>query len=146
MRFYNFINEDKIQDALDLPEPKVNQDYPDEKVKRYLEIIDSALSKMKNKEENDTNDAIVADLRDKRKKWSNIGKETKAVKIKTEQQPEQQEEQPEPEQQEESKIKKYFSNKIEEDHKTQKRFEKLMKDFKAGKITKEEMLKKMKGK
>lgn len=82
MRLKNFLNEDIVKQALDLPEPETGGDYPSEKVKRYLDMINKALEAMKKKEENDANDAIVADLRDKKEKWSNIDKETKPVKLK----------------------------------------------------------------
>lgn len=101
MYFYRFINEDKVKDALNLPEPKVGDEYPPEKVKRYINMIDSALAEMKNKEENDANDSIVQDLRDKKKKWQNVDKETKPTKTKLEVPPDQQQEEPPPEQQQE---------------------------------------------
>lgn len=73
MKFYKFLNEeDIIQKALNLDEPEKGEEYPPEKVKRYLDIIDKALEAMKNAENNDANDAIVEDLRDKKKKWSNV--------------------------------------------------------------------------
>lgn len=110
-----YIIENDIIKALNLPEPKIGRDYPSEKVKRYLKIIDAALEAMKNKEENDYNDAVVEDLRDKRKKWKNVDKETEPVKTKTEvppedvQEPEQPkekpQEQPEPQKQEDIIIK-----------------------------------------
>ena len=85
MKFKRYITEENIvTKALGLPEPKVGGSYADEKVKRYLDIIDQALKAMGKKEENDTNDAIVQDLRDKKKKWSNVDKETKPVKVKKE--------------------------------------------------------------
>lgn len=84
MKFYKFINEDKISAALSLPEPEVGGDYPKEKVERYIKIIDAAMSAMTKKEESEANDAIVADLRDKKKKWQNVKKETKPVKTKLE--------------------------------------------------------------
>jgi hypothetical protein len=125
MKFYNFLNEeDIIQKGLNIPEPKIGGSYPEEKVKRYLDIIDSALTAMKNKEENEANDAIVQDLRDKKKKWSNVDKETKPVKTKQEIPPEQQDQEMPPEQQQESTIKRMFEGKM--------RLEK--KDSKASKI------------
>jgi hypothetical protein len=85
MKFLKYITEENVvSKALALPEPKVGGSYPDEKVKRYLDLIDQALNAMKKKEENDTNDAIVQDLRDKKKKWSNVDKETKPIKVKKE--------------------------------------------------------------
>jgi cobalamin biosynthesis protein CobT len=89
LRLQDFINEDAVSKALDLPEPEVDGDYPPEKVKRYLEMINKALEAMKSKEENDANDGIVADLRDKKKKWGSVDKETKPVKTKQEIPPEQ---------------------------------------------------------
>lgn len=69
-----------VKKALSIPEPKVGGDYPSEKVDRYLELIQKALDQMKSAENNDANDSIVADLRDKKKKWSNVGKETEPAK------------------------------------------------------------------
>lgn len=90
MKLKKFLIESDISKALDLPEPEVGEDYPSEKAKRYIDIIDKALESMKSKEENDSNDAIVADLRDKKKKWSNVDKETKPTKVKKDIPPEQQ--------------------------------------------------------
>lgn len=89
MRYHKFLlKEDEISQALKIEEPKIGRNYPSEKVKRYMEMIDNALEAMKSKEENETNDAIVQDLRDKKKKWSNVKKETKPVKTQTEVPPE----------------------------------------------------------
>jgi hypothetical protein len=94
-KFEKYLTEDTVAKALNLPEPKVGSDYPSEKVKRYLKIIDNALEAMKSKEENDANDAIIEDLRDKRKKWKNVDKETEPKKTKLELPPDQmQQEQP----------------------------------------------------
>lgn len=113
MKFHKFINEDRIQDALSLPEPKIGNDYATEKIKRYLKIIEDALKAMKNKEENDANDAIIQDLRNKKKAWKNVNQETKPVKTKTEIPPEKEEEPPpeeEPKQQpQESKLSQFLS-------------------------------------
>ncbi len=95
MKYYNFLNEDVISKALNLPEPKIGGDYASEKVKRYIKMIEAALSAMKKKEENDANDAIVQDLRNKKKAWQNVDKETKPVKTKTEVPPDQEEQPPE---------------------------------------------------
>jgi hypothetical protein len=100
MKYYEFLlNEDAVSKALGLPEPKVGGDYPSEKVKRYIKMIDAALAAMKNKEENEANDAIVGDLRDKKKKWKNVDKETEPKKTITEPPPDQGEEEPPPEDQ-----------------------------------------------
>lgn len=99
MKLQKYLNEGAVSKALDLPEPKVGGDYPPEKVKRYIEIIDKALAEMSNKEESESNDAIVADLRDKKKKWKNVKQEVKPKKTKTEPPPEQQQEEPPPEEQ-----------------------------------------------
>lgn len=73
MRYFKYITEeDTIQKALNIPEPEIGSEYPEEKVQRYLKIIDDALSVMQNKKENNANDSIVQDLRDKKKKWSNV--------------------------------------------------------------------------
>ena len=76
-------------------------------------MIDDALAAMKSKEENETNDAIVQDLRDKKKKWANVDKETEPKKTVTEPPPEQEpppEKEPPPEgEQKESKIFKLFA-------------------------------------
>lgn len=100
MRYFNYlINEGVVQQALGLDEPETGKNYPSEKVKRYIELINKALEAMKSKEENDTNDAIVQDLRDKKKKWSNVKSETKPKKTKLEVPPDQQQqEEPPPEQ------------------------------------------------
>lgn len=147
MRYSNYLKEDSITKALNLEEPKIGSEYPSEKIERYLKIIDAAIKDMTKKEENDSNDSIIADLRDKKKKWENVKKETKPVKTKLEVPPEQEEEPPpeeppakEPPPPNESRLIKYI---IAEDYKTQKYFEKLLDDFKAGKITKKEMYKKM---
>ena len=69
MNLRQLLEGDIVDQALGLPEPAVGDDYASEKVKRYLEIINQALDAMRKKENNDENDAIVADLRDKKKKW-----------------------------------------------------------------------------
>jgi len=97
MRYLNYLNEDVISKALALDEPEIGKDYPPEKAKRYVELINKALEAMKSKEENDANDAIVQDLRDKKKKWSNVKGETKPKKTKLEVPPDQQQEEPPPE-------------------------------------------------
>jgi hypothetical protein len=106
MRFNNYLTEDIVSKALSIPEPKVGQKYPPEKAKRYVEIIDKALASMRDREESDTNDAIVEDLRDKKQKWSNVKKATKPTITKKEEPieppPEQEpppEEEPPPEKQ-----------------------------------------------
>lgn len=107
MQYHKYLlKEDSVQKALSLPEPKVGENYAPEKVERYIKIIDSALEKMKSKKENDANDAIIQDLRNKRKAWGNVDKETKPVKVKKEEPP--------PEQappQQESKLCLYLKNK-----------------------------------
>lgn len=115
MRYYNYLNEDAISRALSLPEPKVGGQYAHEKVRRYLELINAALKEMESKEESDANDAIESDLRDKKKKWSNVNKETKPTKTKLEIPPDQQDEEPiskdqekQQPQQKESSISKFF--------------------------------------
>jgi hypothetical protein len=91
MGLRNYLTEeDIVTKALELPEPEVGGDYAPEKGKRYVEIINKALDAMKKKEENDANDAIVADLRNKKKAWKNVDKETKPVKTVKEIPPEQQ--------------------------------------------------------
>lgn len=100
MRYFKYLFENEISKALDLGDPHVGAEYPPEKVERYVEIIDKAIKVMKGREENDSNDAIVADLLSKRKKWLNMKKEIKPTKTKLEIPPEQEEE-PEPEQEEE---------------------------------------------
>jgi hypothetical protein len=130
MRYNNFLNEDVVSSALGLGEPEVGKSYPSEKVKRYLEMINKALSAMTKKEENDANDSIVQDLRDKKSKWSNVDKETKPKKTITEPPPEQQQEEPPPEEeqpppppkkkkkeeeeQQESKIKQFIGGTLDE--------------------------------
>lgn len=100
MRFNNYLTEDIVSKALSIPEPKVGQDYAPEKAKRYVEIIDKALASMRDREENDTNDSIVEDLRDKKQKWSNVKKTTKpTITKKEEPQEPPPEEEPPPEQQ-----------------------------------------------
>ena len=90
MKLRQLLEGNIVDQALALPEPEVGDDYASEKVKRYLEIINKALDSMKSKDNNDANDAIVADLRDKKKKWSGVDKETAPVKVKKEIPPEQQ--------------------------------------------------------
>lgn len=83
MKYMKYLKEnDAIQTALNLPEPEVGKKYADEEVERYLKIIQTALEAMKNKKENDTNDSIEEDLRDKKSKWENVDKETKPAKTK----------------------------------------------------------------
>jgi hypothetical protein len=107
MKFKKYLTEENvISKALALPEPEVGGEYPPEKVKRYLELINKALEAMKNKEENETNDAIVQDLRDKKKKWSNVDKETKPTKTKYAPPPK------DDEAQKESKLVNYFRRKL----------------------------------
>jgi hypothetical protein len=152
MRYLKYLTEDAVSKAMDLPEPKVGGKYPPEKVKRYVSIIDAGIQAMTKREESEANDAIVADLRDKKKKWSNVKKETKPVKTKLEVPPDQQEEPPPedqpPQQQqgdeEEPPVKESFLlYYMKESLENQKYFEKLLADLKKGKITKEEMYKKM---
>lgn len=100
MKLKQYLNEENIiQKALNLPEPEIGGDYAPEKIKRYLNVINQALNAMKNKKENEINDSIVQDLRDKKKKWTNIDKETKPIKVKQDIPPEgdAQQEQPPPE-------------------------------------------------
>lgn len=115
MRYLKYLKEDSVSKAMDLPEPKVGEDYPSEKIERYIEIINAALKDMTKRKESEANDAIISDLRDKKKKWSNVDKETKPTKTKLEVPPNQEEppppeeEEPPPEQQEESTfLKKCF--------------------------------------
>lgn len=82
MKYLKYLTEDTVTKALDLPEPEIGGDYATEKVERYIKMIEAALESMTKKEENDANDAIVQDLRDKKKKWNNVDKATKPVKIK----------------------------------------------------------------
>lgn len=100
MKYLKYLNEGSVQKALDLPEPKIGGDYAPEKVKRYIKMIDAALAEMSKKEENDANDAIVQDLRNKKKAWQNVDQETKPVKTKQELPPEEKEPPPEPEEKE----------------------------------------------
>lgn len=93
MKFKTYLKEDKVSAALDLPEPEVGAKYPDEKVKRYIETIDYGIKAMMKREESEANDAIMADLRDKKKKWQNVKKETKPTKTKLELPPDQDQEQ-----------------------------------------------------
>jgi hypothetical protein len=108
--------ESVISKALSLPEPKVGGEYPSEKVARYIKIIDNAIKAMAKKEESDTNDAIMEDLRDKKSKWKNVDKETKPTRTKLEVPPDQEEEPPpppeeeEPDQQKESRIRNIFNS------------------------------------
>jgi hypothetical protein len=97
MRYYKYLTEDAVSKALDIPEPEVGKKYPPEKVKRYVQTIDAAISAMTSKEESEANDAVVSDLRDKKSKWKGVKKETKPVKTKLEVPPDQEEEQPPPE-------------------------------------------------
>ena len=97
MRFTKYLKEDAVSAALDIPEPEVGKKYPSEKVKRYVEKINAGIQAMTKREESEANDAVMADLRDKKKKWSNVKKETKPVKTKLEVPPDQeQDEEPPP--------------------------------------------------
>jgi hypothetical protein len=132
MKYQNFlIKEDAVSSALGLDEPEVGKSYASEKVKRYVKMIDAALSAMKNKEENDANDSIVQDLRDKKKKWSSVDKETKPKKTITEPPPEQQQEEPPPEQEEEPPPPKEEEPPPEEEEdkkKKKKKFEQFLRN------------------
>lgn len=113
MKLLKYLTEENVvSKALSLPEPKVGGDYAPEKVKRYIEMINKALDAMKKKEENDTNDAIVQDLRNKKKAWQNVDKETKPVKVKKEEPveppPEEEEQEPQPPPQEQPTESKYL--------------------------------------
>ena len=101
MRYYTYLTEDAVSKALDIEEPEVGGKYPSEEVKRYLKAIDAGLKAMTSRDESEANDAIVADLRDKKKKWQNVKKETKPTKTKLELPPDQQDEEPPPEEDEE---------------------------------------------
>lgn len=97
MKFQNYLKEDAVSKALDIPEPDVGGKYPAEKVKRYVQDIDAGIQAMTKRDESEANDAIVADLRDKKNKWKNVKKETKPTKTKLELPPDQdQEEEPPP--------------------------------------------------
>jgi len=127
MRYNNFLlNEDAISKALGLGEPEVGKSYASEKVKRYIEMINAALTAVKSKEENDANDSIVQDLRDKKKKWSNVKQETKPKKTITEPPPEQQQEEPPPEEEEEPPPKK---KKEEEEQEEESKFKGFLKQL-----------------
>ena len=122
MNLRQLLEGDIVDQALGLPEPAVGDDYASEKVKRYLEIINQALDAMRKKENNDENDAIVADLRDKKKKWSGVDKETKPVKVKQEEPPpeddekgEKPEEEPPPEEEEPSEEEEEADKEEEEE-------------------------------
>lgn len=118
MRYFKYLTEDAVSKALDLEEPEVGGKYPDEKIERYIAMIDAGIKQMKSKEQNDANDSIVADLRDKKEKWSNVKKETKPVKTKLEVPPgeeegggppPQEEEEPPPEKEERQEESKLYS-------------------------------------
>jgi hypothetical protein len=94
MRFRKYLKEDAVSAALNIPEPEVGKKYPPEKVKRYIQQIDAAISAMAKKEESEANDAVISDLRDKKSKWSNVKKETKPTKTKQQEPPPDQEEPP----------------------------------------------------
>jgi len=103
MKYLKYLTEDTVTKALALPEPEIGGDYATEKVERYIKMIEAALDSMTKKKENDANDAIVQDLRDKKKKWKNVDKETKPVKVKKEEPPPEEappEEEPPPEEKE----------------------------------------------
>ena len=125
MRYFNYLKEGIVQKALALGEPETGKDYPPEKVKRYVEMINKALEAMKSKEENDTNDSIVQDLRDKKSKWSNVKQETKPKKTKLEVPPDQQQEEPPPEQEP-----------VQEPQPQESKLVKILKDKKTRKIKK----------
>lgn len=106
MRYLKYLKEeDAISRALDIEEPDVGAKYPHEKVERYIEMIDAGIKAMTKKEESEANDAIMADLRDKKDKWENVKKETKPTKTKLEVPPgeEDQGEPPPPEEEEDNR-------------------------------------------
>jgi len=82
MKYLKYLTEDTVTKALALPEPEIGGDYATEKVERYIKMIEAALDSMTKKKENDANDAIVQDLRTKKKAWENVDQQTKPVKIK----------------------------------------------------------------
>jgi hypothetical protein len=103
MKYLNYLIEDAIKKALAIKEPETGGKYPSEEVERYKKMIDAAMKQASKLEQSEANDAIIADLRDKKKKWSNVDSETKPVKIKQEEPPPEDQEQdgePPPEDQE----------------------------------------------
>ena len=109
MKYLQYLREDAIKKALAIKEPETGGEYPSEEIERYKKMIDAALKQASKLEQSEANDAIVADLRDKKKKWDNVDSETKPVKIKQEEPPEDQEEPP-PEDQEEPPPEKEEEN------------------------------------
>lgn len=87
MKYLNYLREDAIKKALAIKEPETGGKYPSEEVERYKKMIDAAMKQASKLEQSEANDAIIADLRDKKKKWSNVDSETKPVKIKQEEPP-----------------------------------------------------------
>lgn len=80
MKFEKYITENAVQKALAIKEPEVAKKYNDNLIKKYKDMIESALAEAEKMEDSDSKDAIVADLEDKLDKWNNVNKETTAPK------------------------------------------------------------------
>jgi hypothetical protein len=79
MRLKQYLmEEDVIQKGLSIEEPEVDEEYTDEQIKYNISILKKAIKEQKlNGIKSKSDNAILADLEDKLKKWKNIKKETK---------------------------------------------------------------------
>lgn len=102
MRLRYFLKEeDIVQTALDIIEPKVKGKYSERVIKNNKETIEKAISKV-GEPKDEAEEAILSDLEDKLEKWNNIEKETKpAGPIKSDNPPPEGGEEPPPEEEEE---------------------------------------------
>ena len=80
MRFSKYLKEDVIKTAINIEEPKIGRKYSDKLVTKRIDIIQSAIKKLEGQVDDESTEAVMADLEDKRGKWSNVDKETKAPK------------------------------------------------------------------
>jgi hypothetical protein len=82
MRFYKYLNEeDIVQKALSMDEPKTGKKYNKEDIEKKLDLLNKAIELQSNIYDNDQDneslEAILNDLLDKKDKWSNWKEEVK---------------------------------------------------------------------
>ena len=78
MRFVRYLKEDVIKQALNISEPETGRKYSDKLVTKRIDIINQAMKKLEKSVDDEAGEAQMADLEDKRGKWSNVDQETKA--------------------------------------------------------------------
>ena len=126
MRFSRYLKEDVIKTAINIEEPKVGRKYSDKLVTKRIDIIQSAIKKLEGKVDDESTEAIMADLEDKRGKWSNVDKETEAPKaVAPPETAGEEEPPPEGEEQDQGEIdKEKVEKEKEEDEKDQEKVDK----------------------